>query len=118
MHEIVIRILEVLIGIVAIGLTVLVVLQDNRGGGLAGVLAGYGGDSAFGTETVSQVKKLTAYLGALFFALVLAVAILAQAGGGGVIGEGLESTTQEQTGGMAPDAGEPSVPAPSAPATE
>jgi preprotein translocase subunit SecG len=70
--------LKIVLVLVAVALTVLVVLQDNRGGGLAGVLAGYGGESAFGTETVSKVKKLTAYLGVLFFVVLLTLAIVGQ----------------------------------------
>ena len=107
-------VLKVVLVVSAVVLTVLVVLQDNRGGGLAGVLAGYGGESAFGTETVSKVKKLTAYLGALFFASLLALAIVGQRSDL-VIGEGLEQAPTEQPAGPsepAPPGATPAAPAP------
>ena len=106
-------VLKIVLVITALGLTVLVVFQDNRGGGLAGVLAGAGGESAFGTETVSKVKKLTAYLGVLFFAVVLVLAVLGQRSGS-VVGGSLEEPVEETP---APDAGstEP-APVPTEPA--
>jgi len=116
MNETLMRVLQVLLGIVAVSLTVLVVLQDNRGGGLAGVLAGYGGESAFGTETVSQVKKLTAYLGVLFFVILLVVALLNEPGGIGVITEQTEQAVREQQPATVPGASTPTAPAPQAPA--
>ena len=94
-------VLKIVLVFTAVALTVLVVLQDNRGGGLAGVLAGAGGESAFGTETVSKVKKLTAYLGALFFAVLLALAVLGQRSGLTVTGgpeEQREEAPAEGTG--------------------
>jgi len=100
--------LKVVLVVTAVGITVLVVLQDNRGGGLAGVLAGYGGESAFGAETVSKVKKLTAYLGALFFAALLALAILGQAPRGVI---------DERLGDIAPEESAPSAPAQPSPET-
>jgi len=105
--------LKVVLFVSAVALTVLVVLQDNRGGGLAGVLAGYGGESAFGTETVSKVKKLTAYLGALFLISLLALAVIGRRSGL-VIDERLEGVPVEQPAGAAPaepSSGEPSAPA-------
>lgn len=106
-------VLKVILVLVAIALTVLVVLQDNRGGGLAGVLAGYGGESAFGTETVSKVKKLTTWLGAVFLIVLLAIAVLGP-GAAYVIKPGPEQKPAETPGAPAPEA-PTSVPA--APAT-
>jgi preprotein translocase subunit SecG len=122
-------VLKVILVLVAIGLTVLVVLQDNRGGGLAGVLAGYGGESAFGTETVSKVKKLTSWLGALFLVLLLAIARLGPQTSH-VITPAMEQKPAENPAAPAPEgptsapeapvtspaAGAPEAPAPPSPA--
>ena len=94
--------LKVILGLVAVALTVLVVLQDNRGGGLAGVLAGSGGESAFGTETVSKVKKLTTWLGAIFLILLLAIARLGPQATH-VISPAMEQKPAEQPGAPAPE---------------
>jgi preprotein translocase subunit SecG len=121
-------VLKAILVLVAIALTVLIVLQDNRGGGLAGVLAGYGGDSAFGTETVSKVKKLTTWLGAVFLVLLLAIARLGPQTGY-VISPGMEQKPAENPAAPAspgptsapgapvspPAAGTPEAPAPPSP---
>ena len=112
MLDIVLMIVAVL---TAIALTVLVVLQDNRGGGLAGVLAGAGGESAFGTETVSKVKKLTAYLGVLFLVVLLALAVRGQRGTGVGVDRGPDEAAEEapaEGAGLAPTAPVPAEPAP------
>jgi len=116
--ELFLLLLKIVLVVSAVGLTVLVVLQDNRGGGLAGVLAGYGGESAFGTETMSKVKKLTAYLGALFFVALLALAMVGRAPRG-VIGQGLENIpVQGAPAEGAPAQGAPAEGAPAEPAPE
>lgn len=49
----------------------LVLVQDPKGGGLAGVLGGGGGGSAFGAKTADVVVKVTIALGIVFFILAL-----------------------------------------------
>ena len=118
MEGLLLLLLRVVLVLSALALTVLVVLQDNRGGGLAGVLAGYGGESAFGTETVSKVKKLTAYLGILFFVVLLALAIF---GGrsGRIMDERDQEAPVEESASSTPEApaAAPSAPAEPAPET-
>lgn len=59
--------------LVCILLTLLAVLQDSKGGGLAGALVGYGGGSVFGAEAGGRIVRWTAYLAVAFFCLVLFV---------------------------------------------
>ena len=70
-------ILFLLCGVV---LTLLVLIQRGRGGGLAGAFGGAGGSSAFGTKTADVFIKATAVLGGLFFVLAVVTALLMQAG--------------------------------------
>jgi preprotein translocase subunit SecG len=62
-------------------LTLLVLIQKGRGGGLAGAFGGPGGHSAFGTQTADVLIKATAVLGALFFLLSLVTALVMTHGG-------------------------------------
>lgn len=52
-------------------LVAIVLIQDPKGGGLAGVLGGAGGGSAFGAKTADVVTKATIGLGVVFFVLAL-----------------------------------------------
>ncbi len=52
-------------------LAVVVLFQDSRSGGLAGALGGGQTDSAFGARTAEKMSRLTMYLAAAFFILVL-----------------------------------------------
>lgn len=114
MEGLLLLLLRIVLVVCALALTVLVVLQDNRGGGLAGVLAGYGGESAFGTETVSKVKKLTAYLGVLLFVVLLALAIFGERSGR-IMDERDQEAPVEESASSTPEA--PSAPAEPAPET-
>jgi preprotein translocase subunit SecG len=53
----------------AVVLTLLVLIQRGRGGGLAGAFGGAGGSSAFGTKTADVFVKATAVLGGVLFLL-------------------------------------------------
>jgi len=68
--------LVVLFLLCAVTLTLLVLIQRGRGGGLAGAFGGPGGHSAFGTKTADVFIKATAVLGAVFFVLALLAAWL------------------------------------------
>lgn len=118
MEGLLLLLLRIVLVVCALALTVLVVLQDNRGGGLAGVLAGYGGESAFGTETVSKVKKLTAYLGVLLFVVLLALAIFGERSGR-IMDERDQEAPVEESASSTPEApaAAPSAPAEPAPET-
>jgi len=63
--------LKVILLLVCMLLTLLAVLQDTKGGGLAGALVGYGGGSVFGAEAGGRIVRWTAYLAVAFFCLVL-----------------------------------------------
>ena len=60
----------------AVILSLLVLIQRGRGGGLAGAFGGAGGSSAFGTKTADIFIKATAVLGGLFFVLAILTAWL------------------------------------------
>ena len=66
--------LVVLFLLCAVTITLLVLIQRGRGGGLAGAFGGPGGHSAFGTKTADVFIKATAVLGAVFFILALLAA--------------------------------------------
>jgi preprotein translocase subunit SecG len=70
-------ILFLLCGVV---LSLLILIQRGRGGGLAGAFGGAGGSSAFGTKTADIFVKATAVLGAIFFLLAITTAILLRHG--------------------------------------
>ncbi|MHC4713078.1 MAG: preprotein translocase subunit SecG [Planctomycetota bacterium] len=53
----------------------IVLVQDPKGGGLAGVLGGAGGGSAFGAKTADVVMKTTVVLGIVFFLLAIALGL-------------------------------------------
>ena len=60
----------------AVILTLLVLIQRGRGGGLAGAFGGAGGSSAFGTKTADVFVRATAIVGALFFILSIVTAMM------------------------------------------
>jgi preprotein translocase subunit SecG len=64
--------------ICALLLTIVILLQEGKGGGLAGAFGGAGAD-AFGVKAGS-VNKFTAWLGAAFLGLALLHAGMQQAG--------------------------------------
>jgi preprotein translocase subunit SecG len=64
----------------AVILSLLVLIQRGRGGGLAGAFGGAGGSSAFGTKTADIFIKATAVLGGLFFVLAILTAWLMRTG--------------------------------------
>ncbi len=66
-----VALLKAILLLVCILLTLLAVLQDTKGGGLAGALVGYGGGSVFGAEAGGRIVRWTSYLAVAFFCLVL-----------------------------------------------
>ena len=66
----------VLFLLTAVILSLLVLIQRGRGGGLAGAFGGAGGSSAFGTKTADIFIKATAVLGGVFFLLAIVTAYL------------------------------------------
>ena len=66
----------VLFLLTAVVLSLLVLIQRGRGGGLAGAFGGAGGSSAFGTKTADIFIKATAVLGGVFFLLAIITAYM------------------------------------------
>jgi len=64
----------------AVILSLLVLIQRGRGGGLAGAFGGAGGSAAFGTKTADIFVKATAVAGGLFFLLAIITALLMRSG--------------------------------------
>jgi len=65
----------VLFLLTAVILSLLVLIQRGRGGGLAGAFGGAGGSSAFGTKTADVFVRATAIVGAIFFVLSVVTAM-------------------------------------------
>jgi preprotein translocase subunit SecG len=99
----------------------LVLVQDPKGGGLAGVLGGAGGGSAFGAKTADVVVKVTIALGIVFFALALTLGFALKSETAAVPSIAQQTPLSKEaplTSGAAtaPIAPAPEAPAPSAPA--
>ena len=82
--------LVVVLIIVSVLLCLLILFQESKGGGLAGALGGYGMKSAFGAKTAQKLTIFTAYVAAIFFALVLFLGIMKKEGGG-IVERGIEA---------------------------
>jgi len=96
----------------------IVLIQDPKGGGLAGVLGGAGGGSAFGAKTADVVMKATVALGIVFFILALGLGLaLKKPGTGARTTLSPEAAPQpgavgtEEPGALTPPAGEEAPPA-------
>ena len=57
--------------IICLLLILVILVQDPRGGGLAGIFGGPGGASAFGTKAGDIFTKITVALGVAFFVIVI-----------------------------------------------
>ncbi len=96
-----------LLGLSAVVMIILVLLQKGKGGGLAGALGGMGGQSAFGTKAGDLFTKIT--IGVAFFWIVISVltAIYAPELGGPQIGVTQANTAPPNPGLETPPAGKP-----------
>ncbi len=82
----------------------IVLIQEPKGGGLAGALGGAGGVSAFGAKTADVVMKTTVVLGVVFFLLALLLGIkLRQV----PAGPGTSLSPAPSTAGETPSAAQP-----------
>ena len=82
--------------IVAILLVLLVVIQDESGDSLGGIFAG-SGDSAFGARASNVVVRATYVLGALFFVLAFALAVVNRSGSANLEARALEAAGTQTT---------------------
>ena len=67
--------LMVVLFLVCLLLTVVILFQDNKAGGLAGALGGGAPDSPFGARASERLTRWTLYLGVAFFVLVIALGV-------------------------------------------
>jgi preprotein translocase subunit SecG len=101
-------------------LTLLILIQRGRGGGLAGAFGGAGGSSAFGTKTADIFIKATAVLGAIFFLLAIVTALLMHSGTTTAIQQSpapVQTPAPSDAPVPAPSGLEPAPPPPVTPAT-
>lgn len=70
-----VTLLAVLFTIICPLIIFIILVQDPKGGGLAGVLGGAGGTAAFGAKTADVVMKTTVVLGIVFFLLALGLGL-------------------------------------------
>ncbi len=76
MATVLIWILSAVLVLLCAVIVFLILGQDVRGGGLAGALGGGSVQSAFGSRTTETVLKVTAYLTAAIFVVVIILARL------------------------------------------
>jgi preprotein translocase subunit SecG len=88
----------------AVILSLLVLIQRGRGGGLAGAFGGAGGSSAFGTKTADVFIKATAVVGGLFFLLAIIASYCMRSGGSAAAPATIE-TPAPASGDATPGAG-------------
>lgn len=88
--------LLVLFVIVCVLLIFFVIIQDEDAGSLGGVFAG-GSNSAFGSRSSNVVVKITYVLGALFFVLAFAMALINKSPTGNIQQVVTEQQKSEQT---------------------
>lgn len=92
-------VLATLLGLMAVFMILLILIQRGRGGGLVGALGGMGGQSAFGTKAGDLFTRVTMWTA--FFWIVLAagtVKYLSTTGAGGFdIDAGKQRPNPQQT---------------------
>jgi preprotein translocase subunit SecG len=71
-----ITILTIALFIVCLALIGLILIQQAKGGGLAGVFGGGGMEQAFGTRATTLAQKATAVLGVLFLVLTIVLGLM------------------------------------------
>lgn len=81
-----IGLLMVALFVVCVLVTVVVLFQDNKAGGLAGALGGGAPDSPFGARAGERLSRWTLYLCIAFFVLVFAVGVANRIRDRGAIG--------------------------------
>ncbi len=87
-----ITLLTILIALVCVMLTIVVLSQNPKGGGLDPTFAGSGANQIFGAaKSADFIEKLTWYLAAALFALCIATAIIT---GSSTPADGIELLSQ------------------------
>jgi len=86
--------LMALLIIVSVLLCLLILFQETKGGGLAGALSGAGMKSAFGAKTAQKLTIFTAYVAAVFFALVMVLGVMGKQRRG-IVEKGIKAAPQQ-----------------------
>jgi preprotein translocase subunit SecG len=63
--------LNIVLLLVGLFLILLVLIQKGKGGGLAGAFGGSGGSSAFGSRAGDTFTRITVYVAAVWFLLIM-----------------------------------------------
>jgi preprotein translocase subunit SecG len=64
-------VLNIILFLVGLFLILLVLIQKGKGGGLAGAFGGSGGSSAFGSRAGDTFTRITIYVAAVWFLLIM-----------------------------------------------
>jgi len=82
---------------VSLALVALVLLQQGKGGGLAGALGGGGGDNVFGTKSAQTMPVKLTYIGAaIFLTLAIVMSVVS-----GYVGQGAAPELANEVGAAA-----------------
>ncbi len=76
MMDVLVALMYTAVVIISILLIALILVQPSKGGGLGSAFAGIG-ESVFGAHTMGYLSKITIVLLCIFFALTLALAVVA-----------------------------------------
>jgi preprotein translocase subunit SecG len=70
--------LNIVLLLIGLFLILLVLIQKGKGGGLTGALGGAGGSSAFGSRAGDTFTRITIYVAAVWFLLIMILIKLVQ----------------------------------------
>lgn len=68
--------LGLLLAFASLLLVAIVLMQDSKGGGLAGAFGGAAGSELLGTSGQKQIAKVTAWISAVFFVLCIGIGLM------------------------------------------
>jgi len=71
-------VLNIVLLLIGLFLILLVLIQKGKGGGLAGAFGGSGGSSAFGSRAGDTFTRVTIYVAAVWFLLIMILIKLVQ----------------------------------------
>ena len=94
-------ILAVMLGLTAIFLILLILIQRGRGGGLAGAFGGMGGQSAFGTKAGDLFTRVTIVTAAVWILLCALSVKIFSSGSERVVDANAAAETESRSGGKA-----------------
>jgi preprotein translocase subunit SecG len=98
-------VLAIALSVVGILLTVMVLFQDSKSGGLAGAFGGAGA-TTYGEQTSRRIVKTTAILGGIFLGGLLLMAVISEIGEPAEDISVVEPISEDGTAAAEPPAGE------------